>query len=105
VDAYIVTWGFAFAWGAFPALQGFGLRRRNFEPEDCWSPGAPGLMLKLAQRRLSTPVRELRRRTVSVSGEQQMTNGRTLAARRGDDRRAYGGRADGLCGRHGVVLP
>ncbi|MDX6638963.1 MAG: hypothetical protein QOJ01_2474 [Solirubrobacterales bacterium] len=31
--------------------------------------------LSMAQRRLSTPVRELRRRTVSLSGEQRLDDG------------------------------
>ena len=33
--------------------------------------------LSVAQRRLSTPVRELRRRTVAVSGEQRLSDGTT----------------------------
>jgi hypothetical protein len=32
-------------------------------------------MFSVAQRRLSTPARELRRRTVSVSGRQELSNG------------------------------
>jgi hypothetical protein len=32
-------------------------------------------VLSLAQRRLSTPVRELRRRTISVAGHQQLADG------------------------------
>jgi hypothetical protein len=32
----------------------------------------------VAQRRLSAPVRELRRRTVSISGEQQLSDGTSL---------------------------
>ncbi len=35
-------------------------------------------MLTLAQRRLSTPVRELRRRTVSLEGEQRLADGSTV---------------------------
>jgi hypothetical protein len=35
-------------------------------------------VLSLAQRRLSTPVRELRRRTISVSGQQQLADGTTI---------------------------
>ena len=35
-------------------------------------------MFSLAQRRLSTPVRELRRRTEAVSGSQRLTDGREL---------------------------
>jgi hypothetical protein len=67
---------FALAWGAFPALTGFWVCALRFE--------APGLlvaaacfMTSLAQRRLSTPVRELRRRTVAVEGEQRLADGTT----------------------------
>ena len=67
------TW-FALAWGAFPAFTGFWVCALRVE--------APGLLvaaacflLSLAQRRLSTPVRELRRRTLSVSGEQRLADG------------------------------
>jgi hypothetical protein len=68
---------FALAWGGFPALTGFWVCALRFE--------APGLLvaaacvaLSLAQRRLSTPVRELRRRTVAVSGEQRLADGTTI---------------------------
>jgi hypothetical protein len=67
-------WTFALAWGGFPALTGFWVCALRFE--------APGLLvaaactvLSLAQRRLSTPVRALRRRTASVSGEQLLADG------------------------------
>jgi hypothetical protein len=35
-------------------------------------------LLSVAQRRLSTPARELRRGTQSVAGEQRLTDGRTV---------------------------
>ncbi|HKG40328.1 MAG TPA: hypothetical protein VKB25_15165 [Conexibacter sp.] len=67
-------WTFALGWGGFPALVGFWVCALRFE----W----PGLLvaaactlLSLAQRRLSIPVRELRRRTVAVEGEQRLTDG------------------------------
>ncbi len=67
----------AAAWGAFPALTGYWVNALQLR--------APALLaasacfaLTLAQRRLSTPVRELRRRTVSVSGEQRLTDGTTV---------------------------
>jgi hypothetical protein len=67
-------WTFALAWGGFPALTGFWVCALRVE--------APGLLiaaactvLSLAQRRLSTPVRELRRRTISVAGEQRLADG------------------------------
>jgi hypothetical protein len=68
---------FALAWGAFPALTGFWVCALRVE--------APGLlvaaaccMLSVAQRRLSTPARELRRSTVAVEGEQRLADGRTI---------------------------
>jgi hypothetical protein len=66
---------FALAWGAFPALTGFWVCALHVE--------LPGLLvaaaccaLSHAQRRLSTPVRELRRRTVALGGEQRLADGR-----------------------------
>jgi hypothetical protein len=68
---------FAFAWGAFPALTSYWANALSVHPAGvlvaagCWA-------LTLAQRRLSTPVRELRRRTVSVVGEQRLADGRAV---------------------------
>lgn len=65
---------FAAAWGAFPALTGYWINALELRPEGILV--AVGcFMLSLAQRRLSTPVRELRRRTVSVSGRQHLVDG------------------------------
>lgn len=68
---------FALAWGGFPALTGFWVCALRFE--------LPGLLvaasctaLSLAQRRLSTPVRELRRRTAALSGEQRLHDGTVI---------------------------
>jgi hypothetical protein len=72
---------FAAAWGAFPALTGWwsnALALRS--PREAIAAGAAVLAcfwLSVAQRRLSTPVRELRRRTVAVSGEQRLADGTT----------------------------
>ena len=70
-------WTFALAWGGFPALTGFWVCALRLE----W----PGVLvavactvLSLAQRRLSTPVRELRRRTIAVAGEQRLDDGRVV---------------------------
>ncbi|HWX44111.1 MAG TPA: hypothetical protein VNY52_02185 [Solirubrobacteraceae bacterium] len=67
----------AASWGAFPALTGYWVNSQQLR--------APAVLaalacftLTLAQRRLSTPVRELRRRTVSLSGEQRLTDGSTV---------------------------
>jgi hypothetical protein len=67
---------FAIGWGAFPAFTGYFV-----EAERIALPGiliAAGCMaLSVAQRRLSTPARELRRRTRSVSGVRTLSDGRT----------------------------
>jgi hypothetical protein len=65
---------FALAWGAFPAFTGYFVQALTIRPAGVLVAGAC-FLLSLAQRRLSTPVRELRRRTVSVSGEQQLRDG------------------------------
>jgi hypothetical protein len=68
---------FALGWGAFPALTAFWVQAGELRAEGLLV-AAACLMLSAAQRRLSTPVRELRRRTVSVGGEQRLTSGRTV---------------------------
>jgi hypothetical protein len=65
---------FAVGWGAFPALTAYWVQAGELRAEGLMV-AAACLMLSAAQRRLSTPVRELRRRTVSVSGEQRLANG------------------------------
>jgi hypothetical protein len=69
---------FAAAWGAFPAIVGYWANALAMRP--------PGVLvaaacfgLSVAQRRLSTPARELRRRTVSLRGEQRLADGRAIA--------------------------
>ncbi|MDX6660970.1 MAG: hypothetical protein QOJ55_1792 [Solirubrobacteraceae bacterium] len=65
---------FAAAWGAFPALTGYWVNALSLDAAGvlvaagCWA-------LSVAQRRLSTPVRALRRRTAAVEGHQRMTDG------------------------------
>jgi hypothetical protein len=65
---------FAAAWGAFPAITAYWV--------NSLSVGIAGVLvaaacfgLSAAQRVLSTPVRELRRRTTSVTGEQRLQDG------------------------------
>jgi hypothetical protein len=65
---------FAFAWGAFPAFTGYFVQTLTVRPAGV-AVAAACFLLTVAQRRLSTPVRELRRRTVEVSGEQRLTDG------------------------------
>jgi hypothetical protein len=66
---------FAAAWGGFPALTGFVVEAKTLT--------AAGILITLAcfaisyaQRRLSTPVRKLRRKTVSIAGTQELNDGR-----------------------------
>ena len=65
---------FAIAWGAFPALTGYFVNALTIRPEGILV-AAGCCLLSVAQRRLSTPARELRRRTVAVSGEQRLADG------------------------------
>ena len=76
------TW-FALAWGGFPAFTGYFVCALQIRPAGILVAAACTL-LSLAQRRLSTPVRELRRRTATVTGTQTLTTGetRTLDAER-----------------------
>ena len=68
---------FAAAWGAFPAFTSYWANALSID--------AAGLLvaaacfgLSVAQRKLSTPVRELRRRTLSVTGEQRLAGGQVV---------------------------
>jgi hypothetical protein len=79
---------FAAAWGAFPALTGFWMNALGVHSAGEAVAGiavtAACFGLSVAQRRLSTPARELRRRTVSVQGTQRLADGtaRELTAER-----------------------
>ncbi|MDE3132371.1 MAG: hypothetical protein KGL16_14565 [Acidobacteriota bacterium] len=74
---------FAVAWGGFPAFTGWFVEAVDVRPEAVLAALACSL-LSLAQRRLSTPARELRRRTLSVTGQQILRDGqvRTLDEQR-----------------------
>jgi ABC-type branched-subunit amino acid transport system permease subunit len=69
---------FAVAWGAFPAFTGYFVNSLAIRPEGILV-AAACCLLSLAQRRLSTPARELRRRTLGVRGEQELADGRVVA--------------------------
>ncbi|HEX7610402.1 MAG TPA: hypothetical protein VF380_07005 [Solirubrobacteraceae bacterium] len=65
---------FAIGWGAFPAFTGYFVNAEKI--------ALPGLLvaagcmaMSVAQRRLSSPARELRRRTGSVTGVRTRTDG------------------------------
>lgn len=68
---------FALAWGGFPAFTGFFAQSLAITPAGVLV-AAGCCMLSAAQRRLSTPVRELRRHTASVTGVQTLTDGTTI---------------------------
>ncbi|MGI8903398.1 MAG: hypothetical protein ACR2IP_07040 [Solirubrobacteraceae bacterium] len=68
---------FAAAWGAFPALTGYWVNALSFSVPGALVTAAC-FMLSVVQRRLSTPVRELRRRTASVAGRQQLADGTVI---------------------------
>jgi hypothetical protein len=67
------TW-FALSWGAFPLLTGFFACAGTLDGAAALGAGA-AFALSLAQRRLSTRVRDLRRQVVRVSGELERVDG------------------------------
>jgi hypothetical protein len=70
------TW-FALSWGGFPALTGYVANALALRPAGVLV-AAACCLLSVAQRRLSTPARELRRHTTQVSGEQTLADGRVV---------------------------
>ena len=70
------TW-FALAWGAFPAFTSYWANALELRPAGVLITAAC-FALSVAQRHLSTPARELRRRTVALRGEQQLADGRRV---------------------------
>jgi hypothetical protein len=66
--------GFALAWGALPALTGYWINALALRPAGVLVALAC-VLLSVAQWRLSTPARELRRRTVAVTGRQRLRSG------------------------------
>ena len=68
---------FAIAWGGFPAFTGYFVNALAIRPAGILV-AAACCMLSAAQRRLSTPARELRRRTVSVEGQQRLDDGTVI---------------------------
>jgi hypothetical protein len=68
---------FAAAWGAFPGLTGYWINALELRAQGLLV-AAACFTLSVAQRRLSTPARELHRHTASVSGRQQLTDGTVI---------------------------
>ncbi len=68
---------FALAWGGVPAFTGYFVNALTIRPAGLLV-AAGCCLLSVAQRRLSTPARELRRRTAAVTGEQELTDGSVI---------------------------
>ena len=67
---------FALGWGAFPAITGYFVNAQRIAlPGVLIAAGC--LAMSVAQRRLSSPARELRRRTRSISGVRTLVDGRS----------------------------
>jgi hypothetical protein len=67
---------FAVGWGAFPALTGYFVQAQRITVAAVLI-AAGCLTLSIAQRRLSSPARELRRRTLSIDGTRVRADGVT----------------------------
>ena len=65
---------FAAAWGAFPVLTAYFASAERIRAEAA-AAAAFAFLTSLAQRRLSTPVRLVRRRVVSVEGRVELDDG------------------------------
>ena len=65
---------FAVGWGAFPALTGYFVNAEKITVEGVLI-AAGCLAMSVAQRRLSSPARELRRRTRAVEGVRTLADG------------------------------
>jgi hypothetical protein len=68
---------FALAWGAFPAFTGYFANALTVRPAGVLV-AAACCLLSVAQRRLSTPARALRRQTAEVTGTQRLSDGRAV---------------------------
>jgi hypothetical protein len=70
--------GFAAAWGAFPVLTAYAAQTGKLALAPVIAAGA-ALAMSAAQRRLSTPARTLRRRSVQVEGSMTLADGQVTA--------------------------
>ncbi len=68
--------GFAAAWGAFPVLTGYAAQDGTLAPA-AFAAAAAALALSAAQRRLSTPARDIRRHTARLEGTITRADGTT----------------------------
>jgi hypothetical protein len=69
--AFHTDWGFALCWGAFPALTGYFVEAQTVRLEALAAAGY-AVALSLAQRALSTPVREARRQRSTTEGTEAL---------------------------------
>ncbi len=69
------AWWFSFAWGGFPLLAGYLVQAERLGVE-ALAAAAFATLLSWAQRVLSTPVRDVRRRVESVGGTIRYFDGR-----------------------------
>jgi hypothetical protein len=69
--------GFAAAWGAFPVLTAYAAQAGSLAPAPVLAAGG-AFALSAAQRRLSTPARNLRRRASRVEGSITFGDGRIV---------------------------
>ncbi len=69
--AFHTDWGFAAAWGAFPALTGYFVEAQTLRIEAIAAAGY-AFASSLAQRALSTPVRSARREHGSTAGTEHL---------------------------------
>lgn len=69
--AFHTDWGFALCWGAFPALTGYFVEAQTLRLEALAAAGY-AVALSLAQRALSTPVREARRQRSTTDGTEAL---------------------------------
>ena len=70
--------GFAAAWGAFPVLTAYTAETGQLAVAPVLA-AAAALAMSAAQRRLSTPARTLRRRSVQVEGSVTLADGQVVA--------------------------
>jgi hypothetical protein len=68
---------FALAWGGFPAFTGYFANALTVRPAGLLI-SAACCLLSVAQRQLSTPVRQLRRTTTDITGQQRLRDGTVI---------------------------
>ena len=92
--------GFALSWGAFPAVTGYVAQDPSWSVEGVLAAlavAAAATLLSVAQRRLSTPARDLRRRTAGVEGTVHHMDGTQTALDRSTLLAPFEGALRALC--------